>query len=265
MKTVNTTPGAWICTNENDRQTRGRTKTHQPGSKIYLKDGEEFELELYNPTTNNLKAVIKIDGKPIVDGGLVLRCGQRVYLECFPDSKKKFTFKTYEVENTNESISAIANNGKVSISYYRENIFNNYNYNNYRQYDPYYDINTYVYGTNLEPNTNFNMNLNTRSTDNTTSITGQDCSIETGQVDGGKDSNQNFGTINMDFEYATIKTYDFQILPISQKPLSPKEFKVTKKKKTGSKADELLKLKELLDSELLSKEEFDKMKAEIID
>jgi len=279
MRTINKKPGAWVCTNENERQTRGRTKTYQPGSKIFLNDGEEFEIELHNPTTDNVKAEIEIDGKPIVEGGLVLRSGQRVYLECFPDSKKKFTFKTYEVENTKESKEATANNGRVSIKFYREHFIHNFWVsNNCWDRGTYITPNLYtsnypyiaIAGTLFAQTGTTNLNTLTNHSVNT-GIDGMlsekySSNIETGQVDGGQISTQNFGTTDMTFETWVLSSYSFQLLPMSHKPADVQEFKTTSKKNksVNSKADELLKLKILLEAELLTEEEFHKLKEDII-
>lgn len=284
-------PGAWICSNEKNRQTRGRTKVYQ-NSKIYLNDGDEFEIELFNPTQKNIKADINIDGKSI-GSGLILRSGERVYLECFPDSKKKFTFKTYEVEDSIESKEAISNNGFVSINFYDESSkffrtggitwTNPFPPTTYPPSFPprrdiyYYDntggdyFNTGVYGSNtfttttsnssgasIDLSSHLNKDLKTTNINET---------IETGQVDGGSQSDQEFESVYMDFDPLSSTVISYQILPLSQKPLEVSGFKPKKKiksKPTSSKVEELLKLKELLDSDLISREEFDTLKSEII-
>jgi hypothetical protein len=241
-------PSAWICTNDQNLQNRGRTKVYQPGSKIYLNDKEEFEIELFNPSNYNVKAEISIDGKKISSGGLVIRSGQRVYLECFPDTQKKFTFKTYEVENSQEAIEAISNNGKVEIKFYREKV----NYNN-----PY-----------MQPISNSFSNyrgIGSSSTGSLFSTTNVSLdSIDTGQTEGGNDSNQTFEYVNMNFDTWVLSSFNFQLLPISQKPVEPKSFKTNKKKKNSNKVDELIKLTELLENNFIDQEEFNKLKAEII-
>src|ERR1035437_3413694 len=65
---------------------------------IYLKDEEDFEIEIFNPTTESILAIISVNGKQISSSGLVIRPGRREYLDCFLDSKKKFKFSTYEVD-----------------------------------------------------------------------------------------------------------------------------------------------------------------------
>ncbi|MFM7978380.1 MAG: hypothetical protein ACKPKO_03610, partial [Candidatus Fonsibacter sp.] len=77
-------PNAWIVS-PNDK---GR-KSIKNG-KVFLNDGDEFEIELFNPLTECVLADIKLNGQSISKTGLVLKPGQRFYLDCFIDDKKKF-------------------------------------------------------------------------------------------------------------------------------------------------------------------------------
>ena len=86
----------------------------------YLQKGQEFQIELFNPTTDVVLAKIILNGKAISQGGLVLNPGQRVFLERYLDIAKKFLFDTYEVANTNEVKAAIENNGDFKVEFYRE-------------------------------------------------------------------------------------------------------------------------------------------------
>ena len=296
MLQVTKKPGAWICTNEKERQTRGRTKVYQ-NSKLYLNDGDEFEIELFNPTQKNIKADINIDGKSI-GSGLILRSGERVYLECFPDSKKKFTFKTYEVDDSTESKEAISNNGFVSIKFYNEisRFFNTGSvgtgttiYPPCPTYPPtiyppsfpprrdiFYcnnteNFNDTVYGSTLTTSNSDGIDINLRDfLSNDLKSIDINGTIETGQVDGGSQSDQEFESVNMDFEYLTDTKISYQLLPMSQKPLEVSGFKQNKVKHIKPSSDqlgklgELFKLKELLESDLITREEFDILKSEII-
>ena len=124
-KTVATSltyPSAWIVTNNRKNglsNDRGRRKIYS-GNKIYLDDGQEFELEIFNPTSSSVLTAIAINGKKISNAGLVLRPGERVYLDCFFETKKKFIFKSYTVENSNEAKQAMQANGIIDINFYKE-------------------------------------------------------------------------------------------------------------------------------------------------
>ena len=125
-KQVKTTtpPSAWVV-NSKDRGRKSIKK-----GKVYLQDKEEFVIELFNPLQDCVLADIKLNGKSISQTGLVLNPGQRFYLDCFIDDKKKFIFNTYEVEDTTEVANAIAKNGLLEVFFYKESVVTLENWNN---------------------------------------------------------------------------------------------------------------------------------------
>lgn len=99
---------------------KNRVKVY-PGNTIYLKDKQEFEIELFNSGPNTRLAKIAINGTMISNSGLVIRPGQRVYLERYIDTPSKFKFDTYVVEAGNKEVEkAIQNNGIVQVYWYDE-------------------------------------------------------------------------------------------------------------------------------------------------
>jgi hypothetical protein len=86
----------------------------------YLEKGQEFQIELFNPTTDVVLAKIILNGKALSQGGLVLNPGQRVFLDRYFDVAKKFLFDTYEVSKSSEVMEAIKNNGDIKIEFYKE-------------------------------------------------------------------------------------------------------------------------------------------------
>lgn len=120
----------------------------------YLQSGQEFQIELFNPTTDVILAKIQLNNKHISQGGLVLNPGQRVFLERYLDVAKKFKFDTYEVSNTQEVKEAIKQNGDFKVDFYKEEI-------TYPVYRPIImggswanPIHTYNTGTYTLPTTN---------------------------------------------------------------------------------------------------------------
>lgn len=111
-----TVPSAWIV-NSNDRGRKSIKK-----GKVYLSDKEEFQIELFNPLQDCVLADIKLNGNSISKSGLVLNPGQRFYLDCFIDDKKKFIFDTYDVDQTDEVKEAIAKNGLLEVFFYKESV-----------------------------------------------------------------------------------------------------------------------------------------------
>jgi hypothetical protein len=101
--------------------TKGRQRVKQHDNYIvYLKNGDEFEIEIFNPTINKVLAKISLNGKSL-GSGIVLRPGERVFLERYLDEAKKFLFETYEVEGNDSNVKeAIKMNGILSVEFYDE-------------------------------------------------------------------------------------------------------------------------------------------------
>ncbi len=113
----NTVPTANIAVNKS-RIKVYNTKGEMP--TYYLQSGQEFQIEIFNPTTEVVLAKITLNNKALSQGGLVLNPGQRVFLDRYLDVAKKFLFDTYEVANTKEVKKAIENNGDVKVEFFRE-------------------------------------------------------------------------------------------------------------------------------------------------
>ena len=117
-----------ICTATITRKkNRVKSYTEDPllPQSFFLKDGEEFEIELFNPLKTRVLAKIEINGSPLSDSGIVLMPGQRIFLERYLDSNKKFVFETYQVEKSDAVKEAITNNGNIRVSFYEEKIKTN--------------------------------------------------------------------------------------------------------------------------------------------
>lgn len=111
-----TNPTANIAVN------KSRVKLYEKAGQMptyYLQKGQEFQIELFNPTTDDILAKIELNGKIISQGGLVLRPGQRVFLERFIDNNSKFLFDTYEVSSSDEVKEAIRNNGDFKVRFFK--------------------------------------------------------------------------------------------------------------------------------------------------
>ena len=91
----------------------------------YLKKGQEFQIEIFNPTKGNILAKIYLNSKSISQGGLVLRPGERVFLDRYVDVARKFKFETYTVNNTEEVRKAIEDNGDFKVEFYNERVYCN--------------------------------------------------------------------------------------------------------------------------------------------
>jgi hypothetical protein len=283
-------PGAWI-TNSTDK---GR-KSIKNG-KVYLKDSEEFQIELFNPLSECVLADIKLNGQPISKTGLVLKPGQRFYLDCFIDDNKKFIFSTYEVEQTLESLSAINNNGKLEVFFYKESVVSVRNWRDrfntviieryYPSYPTYpYWTTTPYYGTGT--NIGYSSGIGTTNTIGTTTTTttgsftiGDNInsqlnntsnipiagSFETGRVERGETSKQKFKEIDMEFDNYYISSTILELLPESRKPIEVKNIKTKQRQLLSS--DEVVelikKLSDLYSAGILTDDEFSEKKKELL-
>lgn len=320
QKSSTNLPGAWVCSPNN----KGR-KSIKNGN-IYLDNDEQFIIELHNPLKECVLSDIRLNGQSIAETGLVLKPGQRIYLDCFVDDRKKFTFKTYEVEGTVDNIEAIQNNGSMEVFFYKEDVVSIKNWperfrgNVIREYYPVYyphyypvypvypswpygTITTYsgsgcittsnstghssgITLTGLTTGTTYtNMNLNSSNCSYTSGVIGQSVdnfelneNIETGRIEKGEKSDQKFVDVDMDFEKNYIHSIVYKLLPNSRKPIEfnssngelsingnrqeafEKQYIVEKKS-----VIELLKgLGELRDSEIITKDEFEEKKKELL-
>lgn len=270
----NAQPGAWIC----NPQDRGR-KSIKDG-KIYLEPNQEFVIELFNPLQKSILADIKIEGNSVASSGLVINPGQRAYLECFVDDKRKFIFKTYNVDGEDKVVkNAIKNNGKVEISFYEEQIINYYpNWNTITWIQPSW-YSGYYGGTittnnsgNFYCSTDLNFNSNTTSISNlgNTMVVGSSCTnnisnskskdLETGKVERGEVSGQKFDEVYKNFNSFVLNKIEYKLLPTSQKPHEPE----VKKVQSNNWKDVLVQLKDLYTLGILTNEEYEKKKIEIL-
>ena len=224
---------------------------------VYLENGQEFQIQLFNPHNFTIGAEIFINGERL-SNYLVLKPGERIWLERYLDIKKKFKFSTYEVEGNDKDVQeAIKDNGNIEVKFYKEvrkKDFPNYpittiDYFRTTEWRPTTLIsqpNDYVedhWSTTISTNncsdnkfctthTNYSNpcidTLTTGDQGNLVSFCASSISTnmpdemicETGRIEAGSTSNQEFDNVNIDFEYFPFVTEKIKILPISQKPFT---------------------------------------------
>lgn len=251
MKTIAKTdasqPCAWISVDG------GRKKIYDD-KFVYLKDGQSFEIELNNPTSTTYLAKIKLNGKDTSTSGFVVRPGERYTVKRYLDSDNAYVFRTYEVEANNEAVDkAIEKNGLLTVEFYAE-----YTPINYAPYSnpiwiyngPYYggyynylngNVGTTVTlnsssgsNTTTLANTNYNVSYTSYSDQNSKSLSDGDFTFdfndaakkETGTVEMGDATGQNFRTVNKQFNSWTSYTSEYQILPESLMPIVKEDIKI---------------------------------------
>lgn len=204
--------------------TKGKSRIRQHGQNVYLKNQTEFEIELFNPNQASVLAKIKLNGNYIPGGGIVLKPGQRVFLERYLDSPNKFKFETYSVETNDAEVKkAIENNGDVVVEFYPEieynvpsNLWMNYTYYN----DPWNCRSGSINYSNGTVTTNYSsLSTNTASFSNTAGIG----YVETGTVERGGISDQSFSYSNKQFSHFCCNISKWKILPDSVKPYDTKD------------------------------------------
>jgi len=223
---------------------------------VYMKNNSEFQIQIFNPYTYTIGINITIDNKSLGQT-LVLKPGERIWLERYLNEAKKFLFSTYEVNGDNKQVQqAIAKNGEIKLEFFKEKEQQQVYINTH--ITTYFDNwipNQILYSKSIEPTSYCDAAIGNRSlescncvtnaaeysietpsssasTSTTYSLDGlkknttpintsakRSKSIETGRVEKGSYSNQKFQTVNIDFELWPFTTEIIKILPESQKPI----------------------------------------------
>ena len=199
-----------------------KQRQKQNGKNVYLHDRTEFEIELHNPTNDSILAKISLNGNRISNSGVVLKPGQRIFLERYLDEDRKFLFETYEVSDSKTNQRAIEYNGLVIVEFFNKMIFTNYGHlggytylNNQLLYGSGSGIvngNPTIFNTTGLGNSNIIGNTSTSY-----------AKIETGRVEKGDKSDQEFGTSYEIFNTNVSWVKEWKILPFSAKDITTKD------------------------------------------
>lgn len=276
-------PEAFITVNKN------RQKIYN-ANDVYLNDNTEFEIEIFNPTQFTVGALFEINGTLISHNYLVLKPGQRIYLNRYIDDNNKFLYSTYTIDNiksVKEVEEAIAKNGNIRIKFFKQAFsspvrsksiskpksnFKSFNREVYGsaglndgtgklddngftwQNDPgtftdhslttmsFIDMDQYNQQMksfpldNMDQKIGQNSNINDYITTNFLQvdfepldlskhldIKPEEKKIETGTIESGARSDQEFETVKMQFEFFAIHTLEYNILPMVNKPIEAKD------------------------------------------
>ena len=227
--------------------TKGKQRRKQFNGNVYLENNDTFEIELFNPETFSILAKININDKSI-GNGIVIRPGERVFLERYLTDNKKFLFSTYTVNGSNKSVrEAIKLNGIVGIQFFKEQIhtppiayYNSISAGGYAHPttttfgDPFTTLNSnMLYDSNVSfcsaglgnvTHCSGNVDIGSSSPTSTLSVTGNN-KLETGQITKGDVSKQQLTTVDMDFEYNSYHSIEWHILPTSTQHIHTSDIK----------------------------------------
>jgi hypothetical protein len=231
---------------------------------VYLNDGDEFQIQLFNPTNRVIGAKLKFNNEHkgwfSSDNYVVLRPGERVWLERFLDCHDKFIFNTYEVSNSSQVMEAIKDNGDITVQFYYEDEssrsrgitvsqplvytepFTFAPQHTYYCSDSISDISgSITCGTNSCVNTlgfassatTLTSNADTASSSYSTATSAVKSlgkarsakTVETGRVEHGSYSSQNFKNVYYEFENWPFATKNFKLLPVSRKQYSDSDLR----------------------------------------
>lgn len=229
---------------------------------VYLNNGDEFQISIFNPYNYVIGVSFSFNSNNVNNSNklLVLKPGERIWLDRYLDESRKLLFSTYEVDDCKEAKKAIEKNGLLTINFYKEKEYNNqYIYSStYTQPKPieitwtgdspnwYYDNSITCYNTNLVNSCTTSLDATSANSSSwaSTSIDSslgkyeysdsngnhivdylntsccKEKSIETGRIEKGNHSNQQFSNYYGDFNSWSFKQETIKLLPISQKQVN---------------------------------------------
>lgn len=116
---TDSTPSAIILARNPRSSSLDELKTYQ-GNDIFLNNGDEFQIRLFNPLSEKIGAQVSINGKT-PNRLLVLNPGEVVDVDRFIDEQRRMIFETYQYDDGSQAAkNAVANNGIIQINFHKE-------------------------------------------------------------------------------------------------------------------------------------------------
>lgn len=225
--------------------TVNKSRLREYGNKrnVYLGNKTEFELELFNPTTEKIMCKISIDGEFISEGGIILRPAERVFLDRWITKPTKFMFSTYDVKNDSQTKKLISKNGNIDVHFFNElhlPVYTTMIYYDNTSIPSYpFDVRTTIgtigtggmFNNNIS-NTYSNINADSVIVSDTTTkndidvkLICEDKKMETGTIESGSESTQKLESSFEIFENFSFHDESIKILPESQKGIHVNEMR----------------------------------------
>lgn len=221
------------------------------GNTIYLNDGDNFEIRLFNPLSEKIGVEIRFNGQKKSNRLLVLNPGQDYILDRFIEEQRKMVFDTYLIDGDNSAaVAAAAQNGKVEILFHREKpyfptwstnvIYTTYNGTQGPTGPTYSSGSGYntrgIVSSSLDSTKQVKMSKKLRSSSKSKSVNEEylsfdgdleleDSLVETGRIEKGDVSNQYFREVDVEFETYPFHTVTYWLKPASTMPRYTKEIR----------------------------------------
>lgn len=133
-------PACEILVNNQKRKLYGKKQ-----NKVYLHNGDNFQLKLFNPLQERIGIQLNMNGTKVDNDLLILNPGQETTIERFIGTNRKLTFSAYDIDTTNMSESkikdaqkAIEKNGVLEIIFWNEKKIQPFVYTTTTTTIPYY-------------------------------------------------------------------------------------------------------------------------------
>jgi hypothetical protein len=117
-----TLPTCEIMVNGQKRKLYGKKK-----NKVYLRNGDNFQLKLFNPLQERIGVQLKMNGVKVDNDLLILKPGQEITIERYIGTNRKLTFNSYDIDTSNmsqeryeQAVKSIEKNGVLEIVFWNE-------------------------------------------------------------------------------------------------------------------------------------------------
>ena len=208
-------PSAIILARNPRTSSLDELKSYQ-GNDIFLNNGDEFQIRLFNPLKEKIGAQISINGK-LSNHLLVLNPGEVANIDRFVDEKRRMIFETYKYDDNNPAArEAVANNGSIEIKFFKEYqpIYYNTSCTNYIVDDTLFGNSVFCCNTSSLDFASPGVPL--KEVDNSRKLCKSSLK-ETGIVSKGEKSNQEFKSVDIQFETFPFYTISYKLKPMSEK------------------------------------------------
>jgi hypothetical protein len=119
-----TLPTCDILVNGQLRKLYGKKK-----NKVYLHNGDNFQLKFFNPLQERIGVQLKMNGVKVDNDLLIINPGQEITIERYIGTNRKLTFSSYDINTSNmsperyeQAVKAIEKNGILEVIFWNEKI-----------------------------------------------------------------------------------------------------------------------------------------------